>query len=215
MTGAPMHIRTSIHRHQWCARRVGVACRFAVAFLVVSSGAAAGQVDSVGSPEETRRTCAMAAAALKGGGDRAAFHAALARVQTCPDDGPVSLAALSDVSGRVRDRRVLAALSTAVSDVSLGASARLAAIAAVASQVDPGLVVTFVWGSGPNRGAYPRPQIARLTHSAASTGSQTVDKRASDQAIELLRRLGEADPDVAVQHSASAIFRYLSARAAS
>jgi hypothetical protein len=208
---------------------VGAACHFAIAFLMAVSGAAAGQADTLGSPDETRRSCAAAAAALQPGGERAAFHAALARVQTCPDDGPVSLvrlwktppqdtatlAALADVSGRVRDRRVLDALSAAASDVSFGASARLAAIAAIAAQVDPGLVVTFRSPPGSNRAADPQVQIARLTHSATSAGGQRLDKPATDQAVELLRRLGEADPDLRVRRSAAAIFRYLSGRPAS
>jgi hypothetical protein len=197
---------------------------FAVAALVVLSTTASAQADSVGSPEWTTRTCAAAAASLSlAGVDCAAFVTGLASVQSCPDEGPVTLArlwktppvdsasrhALSSVSGRIRDRRLFGALVAAVSDGRLGTAARLDAIAALAAQTDSMLVVEFVEPPARQRSRGPRVQMLRLSHPIVTMGAQPLGMDVTARVVGLFEKLSTSDPDPVLRYVSGVVARNL------
>lgn len=198
----------------------------AVLLLFLSSTAVA-QADSVGSAEWVKRTCAAAAAALSApgvGGDD--FVRALTTVQTCPDHRPeslrrlwaappkdsMSLRVLSDVSGQVRDGRVFDTVGAAASNPTLGTDARLAAIAALTSLARPGFVVRFAPPRPGSPEAGRRVEFGQLTDFVLPREQQAFDPgTARREAIDLLSRLAESDPDATVRHVTGVIARWLDA----
>jgi hypothetical protein len=112
----------------------------------------------------------------------------------------------------VRDRRLFDALQTVATNTAIETGTRLAAIAALAAQVDPGLAVTFrAPPDGPRVAPDPFVQIARLSHSASVNGAQPLDKGAARRVVELLSQLSTSDPDSRVRHATSVIAKHLAA----
>lgn len=209
---------TSDWAHASCARARPYA--IAAIALTLMSSAATAQADSVGSPEWKARSCAAAAATLsQSGPEGRAFSTALASVQSCPEEGPGTLArlwktppsdsasrhVLSSVSGRVRDQRLFDALVEAASNESFGTAARLDAIAALAEETDSTLVVEFRQPPSHARSPGPRVEILRLTHAASETGAHPLGRDVAARVVRFLRGLSATDSDPAVRYVSGVI----------
>ena len=176
------------------------------------------QPDEVGSPAETKRSCTNAAAAIAARVSAQAVQQALMQVQTCALEGPQSLAALwgappidsttrmllSDVSGHVRDRRVLEAVIAAAGDGKKDRSTRLFALATLVSLYDPSLTVSFVRMSRPNAPMRLRAQLMRLMHDNSVQGSDPLPDNARARILALFGSLA-TDADAMVREVASSL----------
>lgn len=183
--------------------------------------------DTLGSPEETRRSCKAAATAIATGSSAtgAAFSTALRRLQTCSSEAPVALMQrwaapptdsaelriFAGVTAHVRDRRLVDATIAAVRARALPTSARLAALGVLVTYYRPDLYAVFpVTPTGTGQRPRDYVQIGHWGDPVSFPGSQPLtEATVRQEVLEVLQELAANESDLRLRMAAAYLADFL------
>jgi hypothetical protein len=202
---------------------------FATALAPAVSCAAHAQPaqNTLGSPEETRRSCSAAAAAIASNSSAkgVSFSTALRRLQTCSIEAPVALAQrwsapptdsaelriFAGVTAQVRDRRLVVATITAARARSLPTSVRLAALGVLVTYFRSDLYAIFP-ATPTGAGQRPRDyvQIGHWGDPVSFPGAQPfTDAAVHQQVLTTLKELAANESEVRLRMAAAYLADFL------
>ena len=167
-------------------------------------------------------TCAPAATALRGKPRGAGYLNAVRTLMSCPQRGPIALAAewasppndttdlrlLGAVSGNLRDNRILDAVRGIALQNSRPREVRLAALRTLVRYFDPRLAVEFKEPPRPDLPDAAYVMLGEWSHPPGNDGSQPLPASVRQDVLDVLAQLETSPGDTVVEKVA----RYLRKR---
>jgi len=184
--------------------------------LTASCGLQAQTSDSVGTPAEIQQTCTKAVRDVSSHQPDSVYRVSLRTLPSCRDQAGVALAgawreppasqaslkALSEVSGQVRDERILEAVISVASDQAQPVDRRLAAMAVLVNYFDPHLYAEFP--EPPTTPVHPGQyvRIGESNNDLSQPGSRPLTSTVRSRVVRLFQQLGETDSNERVRNAA-------------